>query len=271
MFVFSRFELVRALVTRLRPSASLAELPRGRSLFEDLDVDDAVERLKADGYCRGIDLPKETVAAIMEFARTDEAYANGNAALKLRLVDAPEWPKVHETNLVKAGFSDAAERCLAVREVTQDPKLWEIAARYLDTEPRCAGAGLWWSFAGESTVEQRLAAAQELFHYDPIDYRALKFFFYLTDVDSTTGAHMVARGSHRRKRLGHRLTLFIGRSNEEMIDYYGADNVLTVTGPASTGFAEDPFCFHRGTPPTGGDRLMMQLEFRISDYRAKAA
>jgi len=48
--------------------------------------------------------------------------------------------------------------------------------------------------------------------------------------------------------------------------------VLTVTGPAGTGFAEDPFCFHRGTPPMGGDRLMMCVEFRVADYsRAKEA
>jgi hypothetical protein len=105
-----------------------------------------------------------------------------------------------------------------------------------------------------------------------IDYRALFFFFYLTDVDSTTGPHMVARGSHRRKKLRHRLSLFVGRPDGEIIEYYGGDNVVTVTGPAGTGFAEDPFCFHRGTPPTSGDRLMLRVHFRISDYGpAKAA
>ncbi len=56
-------------------------------------------------------------------------------------------------------------------QVAQDPKLWQIAARYLDAQPTCAGAGAWWSFAGESPLEERLATAQELFHYDPIDYR----------------------------------------------------------------------------------------------------
>ncbi len=75
---------------------------------------------------------------------------------------------------------------------------------------------------------------------------------------------MVARGSHKRRRLRDRLTLFIGRSTEDMVKYYGPDDVLTVTGPAGTGFAEDPFCFHRGTPPTSGDRLMMQVEFGVS-------
>lgn len=274
MFVLSRFEIVRAAVTRLRRSASLAELPQGPSLFEDLDVEAAVERLKQDGYVPGVVLPPETARDILQFARTAQARGNGNAALKLRVPEASEWEADHATKLVKADFQDAAERSAAVAMVTRDPKLWEIAARYLDVEPRAARAGLWWSFAGESTLEERLAAApaQELFHYDAIDYRALFFFFYLTDVDSTTGPHMVARGSHRRKKLGHRLSLFVGRSDAEMIKYYGDDNLVTVTGPAGTGFAEDPFCFHRGTPPMSGDRLMMRVEFGISDYGgAKAA
>lgn len=274
MFVLSRFEIVRATVTHLRRSASLADLPQGPSLFEDLDVDRAVERLRDDGYVPGIVLPSETAGDILEFARTAQARGNGDAALGLRVSDAHAWEDENGMKLVKADFRAAAERSLAVRMVTQDPKLCEIAARYLDAAPRPARAGLWWSFACESTVEERLAAApaQELFHYDAIDYRALFFFFYLTDVDETTGPHMVARGSHRRKKLGHRLSLFVGRSDAEMLRYYGEENVLTVTGPAGTGFAEDPFCFHRGTPPMGGDRLMMRVEFRVADYsRAKEA
>jgi hypothetical protein len=266
MFVFSRFETVRAAVTHLRRSPSLEELPQGRSLFNDLGVDEAVERLKSDGYLPGIDLPATTARDILEFAGTEHANANGDAALKLRAGDARRWEVEHGTSLVKADFTDPGERCQVVKELTRDPRLWEVAAHYLHAQPKCTGAKLWWSFAGDSTVEERLAAApaQELWHYDPVDYRALKFFFYLTDVDTTTGAHMVVRGSHRKKKLGHRLALFVGRRDEEMTDYYGADDVLTVTGPAGTGFAEDPFCFHRGTPPISGDRLMMYIEFRLS-------
>ena len=273
MFVLSRFETVRAAVTYLRPSPPLAELPQGPSLFEDLDVESAVEGLERDGYVPGITLPAEASRDILKFAETAQARGNGDGTRRLRASEAADWEAEHGAKLVKADFRDAAERSAAVNAVTQDPKLWEIAARYLDAQPSCARAGLWWSFACDSTVEERLAAApaQELFHYDAIDYRALFFFFYLTDVDETTGPHMVARGSHRRKKMGHRLSLFVGRSDADMADYYGDDNVVTVTGRAGTGFAEDPFCFHRGTPPVSSDRLMMRVEFRISDYGAAKA
>jgi len=91
MFVLSRFEIVRATVTHLRRSASLADLPQGPSLFEDLDVDRAVERLRDDGYVPGIVLPSETAGDILEFARTAQARGNGDAALGLRVSDAHAW------------------------------------------------------------------------------------------------------------------------------------------------------------------------------------
>lgn len=47
---------------------------------------------------------------------------------------------------------------------------------------------------------------------------------------------------------------------------YGADKIVTFVGKAGTGFAEDTYCIHQGTPPTQRDRLILQLQFAINDY-----
>ncbi len=95
----------------------------------------------------------------------------------------------------------------------------------------------------------------------PSDFRALKFFFYLTDVDESNGPHVCVLGSHRRKRLRHLFTFLIGQEDKDIIDFYGDANIRTMCEKAGHGFAEDPMCFHKGNPPTGNPRLMLEVVF----------
>ncbi|MEM8831523.1 MAG: hypothetical protein AAGE96_19495, partial [Cyanobacteria bacterium P01_G01_bin.19] len=123
-----------------------------------------------------------------------------------------------------------------------------------------------WCFVAERMMYEKNGDAQILFHYDLDDYHALKFFFFLTDVDVASGPHVCIRGSHKKKKLRHQFSWLIGRSDSEIIDYYGEENLVTICGEAGFGFAEDTFCFHRGTPPVERDRLMLQIEFAMNNY-----
>jgi len=137
----------------------------------------------------------------------------------------------------------------------------------LGTDPVHIGSELLWSFPLSATPLQRLEAAQ-VFHYDLDDYRFIKFFFYLTDVDLSSGPHVCIRGSHKNKKFSHQLlgVRSAGKEDKEIVDYYGAENVLTVCGQAGFGFVEDASCFHKATPPDGKDRLLLQIEYAINDY-----
>ena len=53
----------------------------------------------------------------------------------------------------------------------------------------------------------------------------------------------------------------MGRSDRAMIDYYGEENIIPIYGTSGFGFAEDPFCFHRGVPPIDKNRLVLQIEY----------
>ena len=102
------------------------------------------------------------------------------------------------------------------------------------------------------------------YHFDLDDWHALKFFFYLTDVDQDSGPHVYVVGSHRRRSLKHQLTLLVGHPADEIVGFYGPDSLLTITGPAGKGFVEDPFGFHMGTVPNKAPRLMMEVGFGVS-------
>jgi hypothetical protein len=265
VFALSRFNSVRALSRWLTKRPVFPEWTKfSESIFEDLDHAKIHEALESDGVHLNVNLPRHVVDEIYEFACSAEAFANGDPSLAFRVKDLCDRKAELPCELITGTFSDLSERLPITERLQNDPKLLDVASKYLNTQP-VSSCRLWWSFPADSTREQQLSHAQGMFHYDPdVDFNALKFFFYITDVDDTCGPHVCVRGSHKMKRLGHKLTLLIGRSDEEIDRYYGSDNVLTITGPRGFGIAEDPMCFHKGEPPKGKPRLMLEVSYRLS-------
>ena len=153
-------------------------------------------------------------------------------------------------------------------KLNQDSKLRAIAAKYLNSDPVLVRSQMNWTFVGDERAYYEkgdIGSPTVLFHYDLDDYRAIKFFFYLTDVDTLSGSHRCVAGSHRRRKLLH--YILRGQSDRQIEKYYGAEKIIDICGSAGFGFAEDPFCFHRGSPPVTSPRLIIQLEFALNDYR----
>jgi hypothetical protein len=135
----------------------------------------------------------------------------------------------------------------AVSLPQRDPLLLDVARHYLGSEAKLITTRTWWSFPAKSASEADLSRASFKFHFDLDDWRMLKFFFYLSDVDADAGPRVYVRGSHNRRRLEHQLTLLVGHPADEVLSFYGEDSAITLTGKAGTGFVEDAFGFHRGT------------------------
>ena len=146
----------------------------------------------------------------------------------------------------------------------QDPLLLDVARHYLGGEAKLITTRTWWSFPTGNASEADLSRASFKFHFDLDDWRMLKFFFYLSDVDDDAGPHVFVRGSHKRRRAKHQLTLLVGHPSEEVLGFYGEDNAMKLTGKAGYGFVEDPFGFHMGTPAKQHPRLMMEVGFGVS-------
>lgn len=56
------------------------------------------------------------------------------------------------------------------------------------------------------------------------------------------------------------------RTDEEVLNSYSHEDVLTICGEVGYGFIEDPYCFHKATRPLLKDRLILQLRFATRDY-----
>ncbi len=265
----ARFELIRDWVLLLNKPSSVADAATVNcpSVFTGIDPVAVADTIARDGVCLGINLPDTVVNDIVDFANTTPCYINRDLDRPWQYNHSsfPQQPPAEDIRL--ASYMHKSKLCPAIRKLESDPTLLAIAAQYLGTTPIPMGIELCWSFPAPATIAEQLEAAQ-VFHYDLDDYRTIKFFFYLIDVDEHAGPHVYIRGSHRNKPLMHQLlgVRCASLDDQKIVDRYGAENVLVICGPAGSGFAEEVIGFHKGALPTQKPRLMLQLEYTINDY-----
>jgi hypothetical protein len=262
LYAVGRFRIVRETVRQMYPLLPQATWPgHGKTLFPGVEPARVVRELDRESVCLGLDLPAATVQSILRFARQERCVTEVDGVLReYAVADRFDEEAGLGRPLIRAGYRGLRGRCPAIVEIERDETLLRIAALYLNRTPRLIRTHLWWSFACEATTAERLAAQQTvLYHYDLESCRFVYFNFYLTRVDETTGGeHVLVRGSHLRKKLSF-LWGPANRSDEEIHAAYGADKALPIYGGPGTGFAEDAFCYHKAMPPTGADRLMLQI------------
>ncbi|NER22062.1 MAG: hypothetical protein F6J86_12705 [Symploca sp. SIO1B1] len=265
----ARIETIRNLITALSKSnKNYQKLGQDNySIFPDLNVDEAAAALRKDGYYIGLKLPQDIVQELREFAHSSTCYGDRNPEYSFNYAQKEQVEAKVGKKFMLGSYMDSTDTCPAFQKLKNDPGLLAIAARYLGTEPNCVENELCWSFPVSATLFEQLKAAQ-VFHYDIDDYRSIKFFFYLTDVDASGGPHVCIRGTHKNKKLLHQV---IGQrcasiDDQKLIDCYGAEKVTTILGEAGSGFVGDTFCFHKGTLPIDNERLLLQLEFAIYEY-----
>ncbi len=267
MFIFGRLHVIRALMLFLAKQPEITIFTVEPSYFIDLDVDRVVDALRRNGVCSEINLPSHILNEILEF--TDQTYYFGNGKLELpfKLNNKQEQEAKYGKLFLFGYHYRPSISCAAIKNLENDPKLWQIATKYLIGEPILKSTMLWWSFATPlEQIDERLQFSQGLFHYDLDDYRCLQFLFYLTDVDPSSGPHSYVKGSHRRKKLQYQLSIDRDKPDKDLINYYGSESIVTICGEAGSGFAEDQFCFHRANVPTKKDRLILQIKFVLNRY-----
>jgi len=147
----------------------------------------------------------------------------------------------------------------AVAALMNDPVLVALARNYLGCEPILDTCRIWASpaLAGARPTTE----ITQLFHYDASHPAFIKFFIYLTDVDSDTGPHCVVPATHRPGIAGWKLRLGPRRIGDDAIEraYPGAARELV--GPKGMVIAEDTRAFHKGKQPRRGCRFLLELYF----------
>jgi len=254
--------LIAATRRRRRPAALIGE--QG-SLFPELVVDEAVSALRKDGLYIGLRLPPNTFREIKEYARVGTRYGEQNERLGFRREGKAAAEQHVGYPFAIARYFNTISECGAIRSITQDAKLWQIAAAYCGFPPAFLGVNMWWSYASKALSQTQRSQWAQKYHQDVDGYKFLKFFFYLVQVGREDGPHVCVKGSHVSKKLSHQFA--IRRfSDSEIEEFYPPGDVSVIEGPAGYGFVEDTACFHKGAPPLSRDRLVLQIVFGAFDY-----
>ncbi|AVA24163.1 hypothetical protein [Rhizobium sp. NXC24] len=234
------------------------------SMFGDLRAEAIADELRRTGLFSGLNLPAAIHEEIARFGHETPCFGNFDRRFDFLASDHAEAERWFGRTILSGHHYERALRCDAVVAVQQDPLLLDVARHYLGGNARLITTRTWWSFPTKNASDADLSRASFKFHFDLDDWRMLKFFFYLSDVDANSGPHVYVRGSHNRRRLKHQLTLLVGHPAHEVLDFYGEENAITLTGKAGSGFVEDPFGFHMGTLAKQRPRLMMEVGFGVS-------
>lgn len=266
MFVFGRLVWLRWARRRLSALRRTSNVGSANSaIFDPINVCRVVASLERDGVYTGLQLPPPIVAEMIAFARSTACYGNISRQIEFLPSDHGDAEAKYGTPILVGHYLEKIESCPVIQDIQNDPLLREIAASYVKKPPIVISSRMWWSFPSVQVEESLLkVASQNMLHFDMNDWRSVKFYFYLTNVDKNSGPHVYIRGSHRTKRLRDQFTFFVGKIHAELLDFYGEDSVTTMCGPAGFGFAEDPFGFHMGTVVEKYPRLILEIEFGIS-------
>jgi hypothetical protein len=148
-----------------------------------------------------------------------------------------------------------------VQKLLFDQSLLFFAQEYLGVKPILDLVAFWWSvpFNGEGK-----SAAAQLYHFDMDRIKFIKFFFYVTDVDTNNGPHCYVRGSH--KVLPKRLARDGRFTDEEIEENYGKNNCIEICGIKGSIIAVDTRGFHKGKELLANKRLIFQIEFANSMF-----
>ena len=238
--------------------------PSTSNFIDAGEIDSAVAGIRRDGfYVFSAPAAPHLVEAIRSFAEVVPCEARG-AGRPLEVYPRKD-PAVGRYDI----HEEQALQCAEVQDFATDPAMALISQRYLGQPVVMDEVAFWWTTTKKAEDADLNA---QLFHQDRDRLSFLKFFMYLTDVDTNTGTHVYLKGSHKHIPWSLRAD---GRMTDEAVKAAGLwDNVTELHGPAGTIMAVDTIGLHKGKTPVTADRLALENEFSTSlfgmDYERPA-
>jgi hypothetical protein len=233
--------------------------------YNATDIADIASTLRRDGLYRfPRPIPRDLLDELVRIGHSMPCYPHPEAGVG-------KDPCLYPADSPKEIKYDFIERDLVptrpVQRIMADPGLLAVSQAYFGAKPVLDAVAMWWSthVTGLASSE-----AAQLYHFDMERMKWLKWFIYLTDVDTGTGPHCFVRGSHRTGAKPFELLKrgYQRISDEDMARHYPAGDLLELNGPKGSIFVEDTSGFHKGKPPRTGPRLVIELEFSNSLYGA---
>ncbi|RIJ23756.1 hypothetical protein D1224_05710 [Henriciella barbarensis] len=239
----------------LAKEVKAADIQRRRELGQKYLAEQKLESetsklvvLQKDGFA-SVDLSHHPLVqdAIKECRDTyQEAIDSGKELLSkdsLEFVGDAGWPFIASGGVYKLATS---------------PLLLAPVIRYFGMFPIMTGFGLL-----SARNEEFYPHSSQRLHFDPEDRTQLKVFFYITDVDETSGPFMAVPAEDSAV-LYNDPDFKLARQDDTAVR---EGSIRTFTGPAGTAiYCDTCRCLHAGARPGGKKRLMLSIEYNIPTH-----
>jgi len=205
-------------------------------------------------------LPEKMTDAILDYAvKTPISFMDVNSNIQVYSKEKVLFNELCPLSPRYELNSQEIYNCEEFQKLIYDQSLLAFAQEYLGCKPILDLVACWWSAPFEGKGK---SAAAQMYHFDLDRIKFMKFFFYITDVDTNTGPHCYVKGSHG---ILPKEILRDGRyEDEELKRVYGAENMLELCGKRGSIIAVDTRGFHKGKDLLKDKRLLFQIQFTNS-------
>jgi hypothetical protein len=208
-----------------------------------------------------------------EGARLAHAF-NQDGVVVIKDLVTPEQAETMGAHLQdKPRFGDSVHRYFDQRDILETPGIMELinhprllalVEAILGCKPTLSDVSLWWLYHNYDREEEAhnhtgYASSPLEYHRDIDNWRVVRVFLYLTDVDTESGPHSYLRGTQLMNLpIFRRVNLADHQPLHRLLQ-----NRLDITGPAGTLIVMDPFGLHRAIVPKTRDRLMLAFSYSL--------
>ena len=213
----------------------------------DSDLQNVLSELKRDGIAMMPDLfSRSQVDDVVDYFSSHRVFAPQGEGVALSELPSEATMAAYDLSTLVA--------CPWLMTAINQQSILRLASAYLGCMPTICAIGVRWSFPGPQSNN-----VTQAYHRDPDEWRFLKLFVYLTDVDEECGPHIYVLGSHKT-RMSLR-----GKSytQEQVETQFGKQNMRAVLGTRGKTFVANTIGVHAGIPPQRAPRLMLQVQYSI--------
>ena len=229
--------------------------------IDETKVKAIVEQIDRDGYyIFDINLPQEKISKLLDLSLSLEAQLIPAA------IDGTKVTRYNSTAVLSPRYQFREQEILSnrlVQEISFDRSLFAVAQGYLRCLPIQDLTAMWWSAA---FTKKASSEAAQLYHFDMDRFKFIKFFFYLTDVDTSNGPHCYIKGSH--KQMPDKVWKDGRLTDEEVQANFPKEDIKEIVGKKGSIIAVDTRGLHKGKVLDKGERLILQIEYTNSLFGA---
>lgn len=148
-------------------------------------------------------------------------------------------------------------------QIATHPEIVATVTKYLDAYPLLTYIGLWYTPANSETM----MTGSQLFHLDHEDFKQVKAFVYLNDMNKDSGVQMVVdadKSLDLQNKINYKMTEDSKRVPDEVIEPYNPKQLDAKKG--SLILMDTSSCFHAGGRTQKNDRLLLTFQY-VTPYR----